>query len=151
MEAVAEAPREKHSLRLIAALAVVRLLANAVVVAGAVALFSSNAARDWVVTEFDLATVQDVSFVDGKVAAAAATAAKAIRLGSSEPTAGDLVELQSAVSSVDLRLSAVESAVSDAKAALDAGCDWARLQETNFTDTTFSSVFFDYEQSVCGP
>ena len=151
MEAVAEAVQEKHSHRLTAVLAVVSLLANAVVVAGAVALFSSNAARDWVVAELDLASVRDVGAVDGKVATAAATAEKAVRLASSGPTAGDLVELQSAVSSVDLRLSAAESAVADDKAALDAGCDWARLQETNFTDTTLSSVFFDYEQSVCGP
>ena len=150
MEAVAEAPREKHSHRLIAALAVVSLLANALVVAGAVALFSTNVARDWVVAELDLATVGDVGAVGGKVAAARATATRAVRLAADGPTAGDLVELQSAVSSLDLRLAAAETAVADEKAALDAGCDWARLQETNFTDTTLSSVFFDYEQSVCG-
>ena len=150
MEAVAEAPREKHSHRLIAALAVVSLLANALVAAGAVALFSSSAARDWVVAELDLATVRDVAAADHKVTAVAATAAKAVRLASSGPTAGDLVELQSAASSLELRLAAAESAVVDERAAIDAGCDWARLQETNFTDTTLSSVFFDYEQSVCG-
>ena len=151
MEAVAEVPPEKHSHRLIAALAAVSLLANSLVVGGAVALFSSNAARDWVVAQLDLATVREVGAVDGKVTAVTATAAKAVRLASSGPTAGDLVELQSAVSSVDLRLAAAESTVSDEQAALDAGCDWARLQETNFTGTSLSSVFFDYEQSVCGP
>ena len=101
--------------------------------------------------ELGLATARDVGTVGGKVATAAPTADRAVRRAASGPTAGDLVELQSAVSSVDLRLSAVESTVSDEKAALDAGCDWARLQETNFTDTSLSSVFFDYEQSVCGP
>jgi hypothetical protein len=154
VEAVAEAPRGEHSHRLIAALTAVSLLANAVVGGGAVALFASNGTRDWAVAELGLATARDVGAVDRKAtataAAAAAKADNAVRRASSGPTTGDLVELQSTVSSVELRLSAAEATVSDEKAALDAGCDWARLQETNFTDTSLSSIFFDYEQSVCG-
>ena len=154
MEAVAEAPRERHSHRLIAALAAVSLLANALVVAAAVALFSSSAARDWTVARLSLATARDVGTVGARAgkaaAAAAATADRAARRAAGGPSAGDLVELQSSVSALDLRLLAVEANVSNDKAALDAGCDWARLQETNFTDTSLASVFFDYEQSVCG-
>lgn len=150
MEAVAEAPRGEHSHRLIAALTAVSLLANAVVGGGAVALFASNGTRDWAVAELGLATARDVGAVDRKATAAAAKADNAVRRASSGPTTGDLVELQSTVSSVELRLSAAEATVSDEQAALDAGCDWARLQETNFTDTSLSSIFFDYEQSVCG-
>ena len=155
MEAVAEAPRERHSHRLIAALAAVSLLANALVVGSAVALFASSAARDWAVSELSLATAREVGAVGAKAgkaaAAAAATADRAARRASSGPSAGDLVELESSVSALDLRLFAVEANVSDQKGALDAGCDWARLQETNFADTSLASVFFDYEQSVCGP
>ena len=50
---------------------------------------------------------------------------------------------------IDLRLSSVESSVADHESGLDAGCDWAKLQQANFEGTSLFNVFFDYAESVC--
>ena len=137
---------------MLVALAATSLLVNAALVAGVVVLFSSASARDWTAATLDLATddeLDPIAELEADLTAVADRTDKALTLAGSGPTEGEIAEVQTAVSELDLRLGAVESALADQASDLDATCDWARLQEANFENTSLFTVFYDYTQSVC--
>jgi len=152
VQATSDPLSQKHSHRLVLALAATSLLANAVVVAGVVLLFASGTARDWTASTLALATRDDLDpleALEATAAAADARAGRALEVAGSGPTEEEIAAVQATVSDVDLRLSAVEATVADHEVGLDAGCDWAQLQQANFERTSLFNVFYDYTQSVC--
>jgi len=155
VEVVGDPHPEKHSHRLLVALAATSLLVNAIVIAGVAVLFASASARDWAAETLDLATRDDIgplktlSAIDARASAAVDGAERALDVAGSAPTQAEVAEVQATLSDIDLRLSSIEASVADHESTLDAGCDWARLQQANFDDTSLFNVFFDYTQSVC--
>jgi hypothetical protein len=125
------------------------VLVNAVIVGGFIVLATSATARSWTADQLDLARSGELTLAANAAASAGARADEARLAAEVAATKGDLGAVQSAVSDVDLRVSALESRVADQQADLDAACDWARLQQTNFAGSSLVNVFFDYAQSVC--
>lgn len=155
MEAATDPIPEKHSHRLLVALATASLVVNTIVIAGVAVLFASASAQDWTAATLDLATQEDIDpletlgAIEAQASAAVNGAEQALEVAAAAPTEADVAEVQATLSDVDLRLSTLEGGVDDLGSSVDAGCDWALLQQANFDGTSLYNVFFDYTQSVC--
>lgn len=144
VEASPDAPEERHSHRLLIALAVASFLVNTVLVGGIVVLSASGSAREWTADQLDVVRETELRATAREAKDAALTARTAA-------TQGELGGVQAAASDLDLRLTAAEANVEEIRADLDAACDWARLQQTNLASSDLVNVFYDYAQSVCLP
>ena len=129
------------------------LLLDVLVIAGVLVFLLSPSAQTWVRDLVDAASEDDVA-----AAADAATrtadearvdAQRAAELAQQGPTEADVAEAVTRASSVELRVSALQTKIADLEASRRAACDWARLQETNGAGTDLENVFFDYVQTVC--